>query len=169
MMVIVSFIRFPYLKLLLDLFSKIENTYYTPGTAANGLYSISFMKTFGLGMLQCFIFELKYKDEFVKLLAGTKICLSHKNMIYCTPNDLQNHQNFKIKERLQNELGIQITKEFWIEEGEQNERKDGYNKVCLKTDDLEYDMQEISIMKTNIEKNRKEMEEDGMIMYTSVI
>ena len=112
----------------LTLFNKlsiIENTYYKPGTPANNLYSLLIMNVKGIGDILSYIFEKKYKDQFVKLLDGTNICLSHKSLTYITSDDLIKNpdirRQFKIKEEIKKELKVDVKNVFWIEEGKQNE------------------------------------------------
>lgn len=104
----------------------IEKTYYKPGTPANNLYSILVMEIKGIGKIFSYIFEKKYKDEFVKLLDGTNICLSHKSLTYITSDNLIKNpdirRQFKIKEEIKKELKVDVKNVFWIEEGKQNER-----------------------------------------------
>lgn len=126
MIVVSVFSNFPDLLKLLHKLSIIENTYYKPGTPANNLYSLLMMDVKGIGKIFSYIFEKKYKDEFVKLLDGTNICLSHKSLTYITSDDLIKNpdirRQFKIKEEIKKELGVDVKNVFWIEEGQQNER-----------------------------------------------
>lgn len=126
MIVVSVFSNFPYLLTLLHKLSIIENIYYKPGTPANNLYSLLMMDVKGIGQIFSYIFEKKYKDKFVKLLDGTNICLSHKSLTYITSDDLIKNpdirRQFKIKEEIKEELGVDVKNVFWIEEGQQNER-----------------------------------------------